>query len=88
VWEMAIKIKVEKLLLNQQLEVFIENFQQDYGFFLLDISLKHIYNTQILPYHHRDPFDRLLIAQSISEDIQIISADEMFDEYISNRLWF
>lgn len=87
VWEMAIKLKTEKLSLNQPLESFIKNFERDYGFFLLNISLKHIYHTQILPFHHRDPFDRLLISQSISEDIEIVSADEMFDAYLSNRLW-
>lgn len=75
VWEMAIKLKTGKLSLTQPLEIFIENFQRDYNFFPLDISLKHIYYTQQLPFHNRDPFDRLLIAQSLTENMQIVSAD-------------
>ena len=87
VWEMAIKLKTEKLKLMQPLETFIENFQRDYNFFPINISLQHIYYTQQLPFHHRDPFDRLIIAQSLLENIQMVSSDSIFDEYGVNRLW-
>ena len=87
VWEMAIKIKTGKLSLKQPLDLFIDNFQIDYKFKLLDISLQHIYQTQQLPLHHRDPFDRLLIAQSIIENIAIISSDSIFDAYGIRRIW-
>ena len=87
VWEMAIKLKTKKLSLMLPLETFIDNFQRDYDFFLLDISLNHVYHTQHLPYHHRDPFDRLLIAQSLVDNIQIISSDSIFDKYDVKRLW-
>jgi PIN domain nuclease of toxin-antitoxin system len=87
VWEMAIKIKTGKLSLKQPLDLFIDNFQIDYKFKLLDISLQHIYQTQQLPLHHRDPFDRLLIAQSIIENIAVISSDVIFDAYGIRRIW-
>ncbi len=87
VWEMAIKIKTGKLSLKQPLDLFIDNFHIDYKFKLLDISLQHIYQTQQLPLHHRDPFDRLLIAQSIIENIAVISSDVIFDAYGIRRIW-
>src|SRR5438552_10588601 len=59
VWEMAIKIKLGKLSLNQPLETIVANFIKDYNFEILGINKAHIYYTQQLPMHHKDPFDRL-----------------------------
>ena len=87
VWEMAVKIKIDKLSLNHQLEVFVDNFQRDYNIFPLNISFKQIYHTQQLPLHHRDPFDRLLISQSLIENMHLVSADDIFDKYEIKRLW-
>ena len=87
VWEMAIKISIEKLKLKGSLEIMIANFRNDYDFEMLDIHLQHIYQTQLLPLHHKDPFDRLIIAQAIVEDIQIVSSDEIFDAYGIKRIW-
>lgn len=87
VWEMAIKIKTGKLFLNQPLETFVENFVTDYSCELLNINLQHIYHTQNLPFYHRDPFDRLIISQSLVEDIPIVSADAVFKEYGLINLW-
>lgn len=87
VWEMAIKIKTEKLLLNQPLGIFIDNIKKDYQFNLLPISTHHILKTQELTFHHKDPFDRLILAQSICENYPIISSDEIFDKYLENRIW-
>jgi PIN domain nuclease of toxin-antitoxin system len=86
-WEIAIKIKTGKLQLKNSLENFINNFLIDYKFHSLPIIQKHIYQTEKLDLHHRDPFDRLLSAQSIVEDIPIISSDSIFDKYIENRIW-
>jgi PIN domain nuclease of toxin-antitoxin system len=86
-WEIAIKIKTGKLQLKNSLENFINNFLIDYKFHSLPIIQKHIYQTEKLDLHHRDPFDRLLIAQSIVENIPIISSDSIFDKYIENRIW-
>jgi PIN domain nuclease of toxin-antitoxin system len=54
---------------------------------MLPISLEHIYQVNQLPLHYRDPFDRLLIAQSIVENIPIISSDVIFDSYPIKRIW-
>ena len=87
IWEMAIKIKTGKLSFDQNLETFIQKFQKDYQFIHLPIALEHIYKTQELEFHHKDPFDRLIIAQTIIEGFAIISSDTIFDQYLSSRIW-
>lgn len=87
VWELAIKVKTGKLDLGKPLDEFIENFLITYRCSLLDISLAHIYKTEQLPLHHRDPFDRLLIAQAAVEQIPIVSSDKWFDQYEIQRIW-
>ena len=87
VWEIAIKIKTGKLSLQQPLDVFVANLYNGHRLLLLDISLPHIYYTQQLPLHHRDPFDRLLIAQSLTENIPVVTSDMIFDTYGVNRIW-
>lgn len=87
VWEMAIKIKTGKLDVKMPLQTFISNVQKDYGFDLLNISLAHIYQIEQLPLYHKDPFDRLLIAQSMVEKIAISTSDEIFNEYGINIIW-
>lgn len=57
------------------------------GIKLLPINLTHIYALSHLPNHHRDPFDRLLIAQAMNEELAIVSIDEKFDGYDVERLW-
>ena len=84
---MAIKVKTGKLNISQPLPTFIHNFQRDYKFNLLDISLSHIFELLQLPLHHSDPFDRLLIARSITENLPIISSDVAFDAYGVTRIW-
>ncbi|RKD14314.1 hypothetical protein BCY91_07450 [Pelobium manganitolerans] len=87
IWEMAIKIKTGKLSFDQNLETFIQKFQKDYQFIHLPIALEHIYKTQELEFHHKDPFDRLIIAQTIIEGFAIVSSDTIFDQYLSSRIW-
>ncbi len=87
VWEMAIKIKTGKLVIKKDLTDFVDGFFVDYSFKLLDISLPHIYHTQQLELIHRDPFDRIIAAQALVEDIQLISSEEIFDSYNVKRLW-
>lgn len=87
VWELAIKVKTGKLYLNQPITDFVESFLSTYDDKILDISLAHIYQTQQLPLHHRDPFDRLLIAQAAVEQIPIVSSDGWFDQYAIERIW-
>ncbi len=87
IWEIGIKNAIGKLHLSKNLQYFIDSEIKDYKFHLLDIQLSHIIQAVSLPLHHRDPFDRLLIAQSIIENIPVISSDTMFDQYGINRIW-
>lgn len=87
IWEIAIKAKTGKLDLDQPVEKFVQSFLGSYKAQVLDISLSHIYQTQLLPLHHRDPFDRLLIAQAVVEQIAIVSSDKVFDQYGVNRIF-
>ena len=58
-----------------------------YGFVILPVEPKHTAILTTLPLHHRDPFDRLIIAQAMAEDIPVISGDDDFDAYPVRRLW-
>jgi PIN domain nuclease of toxin-antitoxin system len=87
VWELAIKSAIRKIDLQWSIKEFVDLAMQKHALQMLEISLPHIYHTQQLPLHHRDPFDRLLIAQSIVESIPIISSDSIFDAYGIERIW-
>ena len=56
-------------------------------FVFLPISVSHTARVADLPFHHRDPFDRLIIAQSLVERIPVVSSDELFDRYGVERIW-
>jgi PIN domain nuclease of toxin-antitoxin system len=87
VWEMQIKRQLGKLSLNLPLPELIASQQQTNGLQLLPIELNHIFTIENLPQFHRDPFDRLLIAQAITEQIPLLSIDTVFDHYPVQRLW-
>lgn len=86
-WEIAIKQNLGKLSFNQPFEVFITQQLNLNDFRLLDIKISHVAVVATLPLHHRDPFDRILIAQALAENIPILSADKIFDAYPIRRLW-
>ncbi len=81
VWEMQIKCQLGKLTFNQPLPEIIQSQQRDNGIELLTITTEHIYALQNLPTRHRDPFDRLLIAQANIEQISLVTADPEFHQY-------
>ena len=85
-WEIAIKLSLGKLKLKIPFDKFVE-LVEDNGFKILSITFEHALNVSNLEFHHRDPFDRLLISQGIVEDIPIITADTAFDRYKINRIW-
>ncbi|MBD2358297.1 type II toxin-antitoxin system VapC family toxin [Tolypothrix sp. FACHB-123] len=87
VWEMAIKHSIGKLNFNISFPEFIEQQIINNGIEVMPIAREEIIVVSQLPLHHRDPFDRLLIAQSIVENIPILSADTIFDAYPIQRLW-
>lgn len=87
IWEMQIKLSLGKIQFKTPLPQLIENEVKRNKIQLLPIDLSHIYALSDLPNYHRDPFDRLLIAQAKSEKLVIISIDEKFDGYEIERLW-
>jgi PIN domain nuclease of toxin-antitoxin system len=86
-WEIAIKVSIGKLVLHQPYDDFVDACQNKYRFALLPIEAKHTAALIGLPFHHKDPFDRLLAAQTLVEGIQIISGDAEFDAYGLTRIW-
>jgi PIN domain nuclease of toxin-antitoxin system len=86
-WEIAIKASIGKLTLSQPYHIFLPQQLTDNDIEILPISLSHLNVVATLPFHHRDPFDRLLIAQTIAEQLSIVSVDAMFDAYSVKRLW-
>jgi PIN domain nuclease of toxin-antitoxin system len=86
-WEIAIKAGLGKLDLGEPSRSFLPREIARNNFELLPISLAHATTVEELAAHHRDPFDRLLTAQAISEGLSLVSADSIFDQYGVARLW-
>ena len=88
VWEIAIKSTLGRgLVLPRPFTQFIDVVQENYDFKVLQISISHLKQVAVMPLHHRDPFDRLLIAQSQVENIPVITNDAAFDRYPIQRVW-
>ena len=86
-WEMSIKINLGKLnVKGLSLDEFMQEVEEN-GFSVLEISKAHIIKNGSLPLHHRDPFDRLIIAQASVEEWYIITSDDAFDAYEVRRIW-
>lgn len=86
IWEIAIKINIRKLFLIFDCDFLFSQIDSNH-FQLLPILRKHLNFYTNLPLHHRDPFDRILIAQAISEGMTIISRDKNFSDYDAKVLW-
>lgn len=86
-WEIAIKLSIGKLALAKPVERFIPEQVAANGFRQLEIDFRHIARVAALPFHHRDPFDRLLTAQAMEENLPIVSADPVFKKYGIKRIW-
>ena len=86
-WEIAIKISLGKYALPEPFEAFWDEQFLTNDFALLPISVSHAARVVNLPFHHRDPFDRLIIAQSLVEGIPLVSCDILFDHYGVERIW-
>jgi PIN domain nuclease of toxin-antitoxin system len=85
-WELAIKANRGGLEIDDLLNSF-ESTLSSAGYELLETRTSHVIRGGLLPLHHRDPFDRLLIAQSIEEGLALVSCDEVFDLYGVKRIW-
>jgi len=86
-WELAIKISIGKYKLPIPFEEFIQRAVIDNGFLLMPIEPRHTSLLTSLPFHHRDPFDRMMIAQAMAEQMNVVSSDAAFDAYPITRLW-
>jgi len=80
-WEIAIKSSIGKLSLSAPFDQLIPQQLSLNGFELLPIEMSHLAAVATLPFHHRDPFDRLIIAQAMTEKIPIVSSDSTFATY-------
>jgi len=86
-WEIAIKVSLKKLDLGAPYRGFIHQHMVRNNFELLQITDEHLAGLVELPFYHKDPFDRLLVAQSLYEQIPIVSADPQLDAYGITRIW-
>ncbi len=85
-WEIAIKLSLEKLKLPFELSQLVEETLLN-NIEILGIEVNHIIKVASLPFHHRDPFDRLIISQGITENFSIITSDDKFALYNITRIW-
>jgi PIN domain nuclease of toxin-antitoxin system len=86
-WEMAIKSGLGKLKLSLSIERYLVENVAANGFRTLEMSLAHIGRVKSLPWYHRDPFDRLLIAQALEEELTVVTGDAAFRKYGLKRIW-
>jgi PIN domain nuclease of toxin-antitoxin system len=87
IWEIQIKTQLGKMKLNLPLKDLLDSQEQTNNLAVLPITKEHIFALDNLPLHHKDPFDRLLIAQSTIENITIVSADSQLSAYSVILLW-
>ena len=88
IWELAIKANLGRgLILHEPFPQFIDEQLRTNRFQLLNINIAHLKRVHDLPLHHRDPFDRLLIAQAQVENIPVLTSDAAFDRYPIQRVW-
>ena len=87
IWEVLIKVRVGKLPFPIRAGEYLTSQMSANGVTVLPIKLDHALQIESLPMHHRDPFDRILIAQAMEEDWPIITSDPMFKKYPVKVIW-
>jgi PIN domain nuclease of toxin-antitoxin system len=87
VWEMQIKFKLGKLTFQTPLKTTIQEHQKNNNLNVLPVTLTHVLELDSLPLHHKDPFDRLLVAQAVAEDAVLLSRDPAISKYVANVMW-
>jgi len=85
-WELAIKIGIGKLDFAGRAAGFVR-LAENNGFILIPITTSHLMTYESLPFIHRDPFDRMLVATAITEQMTIITADENIARYDVSKVW-
>jgi len=86
-WEMAIKVSLRKLRLGGSVDRFVPEQLAANGFRLLEIDFADVARVATLPFHHRDPFDRLLVVQASRRGLAVVSRDRTFEKYGVERIW-
>lgn len=87
IWELAIKSSLGKISLDKPLNEFVSEHVLGNNIEILEIKLPHVLRIEQLPFHHRDPFDRLIISQAIEDSLPILAGDKAFDSYKIKRIW-
>ena len=87
VWEIQIKVQLGKLNLDISLSEIVKDQTKINDVQILPMKLSHIWTLDTLPYYHKDPFDRLLISQAITENLIILGVDSVFDSYPVQKIW-
>lgn len=87
VWELAIKSSLGRLTLHLPLEALVREQVEHNALLVLDVRREHALRVESLPFLHRDPFDRLLVAQALEEGLTLLSRDEVLDGYSIRRVW-
>jgi PIN domain nuclease of toxin-antitoxin system len=86
-WEIIAKVQLGKLDLPSPVSAYLTAQLKVNGVSVLPITFDHVKRLEQLPLHHRDPFDRILIAQSLEESLELISADPQFAKYPIHLIW-
>ena len=81
IWEMAIKMQLGKLQISVSIEDLLHHLVHDLGYQEVPITARHAVHAAQLPMHHKDPFDRVLIAQSVLLSYPLMSVDGVFEQY-------
>ncbi len=86
-WEIQIKCQLGKLSLDMPIAELVNKNTQENNIKLLTIELSHISCLERLPQHHKDPFDRIIIAQAITENMSVVTVDQAFADYSVQIVW-
>jgi PIN domain nuclease of toxin-antitoxin system len=86
-WEMAIKLSLGRLRLNESMDTFVPAQLSANRISLLEIDFRHTARVAKLPFRHRDPFDRLLVAQALEDGLTVVTGDPVFPKYGVERVW-
>jgi PIN domain nuclease of toxin-antitoxin system len=87
VWEILIKARAGRLPLPQPAGPYLSNKLRENKIEVLPIKFDHVLRTENLPMHHRDPFDRILVAQSLAEKLPVVTGDQIFERYGVSVIW-
>ena len=87
VWEIQIKVMLGKLTMRKPLRVLLEDWRRGSSLGILSVQLEHVLRLDSLPPLHKDPFDRLLVAQTLVEDCSLVSQDPAVAQYPVKVLW-